>query len=134
MKTVNVLKTVVIIMVLGLAMSCSKDKNKDSPKPTDSRNVKYEITGNATGTFDATYITGSATGANAKPTSLPWSKEEVFQAGNNIPTISSAVIGATPGKTITAKIYVGGVEKIAQSATVQADGTAIIASLRYTLK
>jgi GMP synthase-like glutamine amidotransferase len=119
-------------MVLGEAISCSKDK--DSPKPTDSRNVKYEITGNATGTFDATYITGSGTGANEIPTSLPWSKEIVVQAGVTTVSINAAVIGATLGKTITAKIYVGGVEKKSQPATVQSNGTAIIAGLSYTLK
>lgn len=132
MKTMNVLKTMLCILVLGLTISCSKDK--DAPTPADSRNVKYEITGNATGTFDATYITGSGTGANAVPTALPWSKEVVIQAGIISVGLSSAVIGATPGKTITAKIYVGGVVKKEQSATVEANGTAIIAGLSYMLK
>lgn len=132
MKTTNLMKTILLIVVLGLAISCSKDKK--SPTPADSRNVKYEITGNATGTFDATYITGSGSGSNVRPTSLPWSKEIVVQAGVGGVSISSAVTGATPGKTITAKIYVGGVVKKEQTETVQANGVAIIGSLNYILK
>lgn len=131
MKTINVLKTALTILVITFATSCSKD---DVNTPADSRNVKYEITGNATGTFDATYITASGSGTNETPTSLPWSKEIIVQ--NSVTTVSfnAAVIGATPGKTITAKIFVGGVVKKEQTATVQSNGTAIIAALTYTLK
>jgi len=132
MKKMNGLKTVLTILVITFATSCSKDDDNNST--ADSRNVKYEITGNATGTFDATYITASGSGANETPASLPWSKEIVVQ--NSVTTVSfnAAVIGATPGKTITAKIYVGGIVKKEQTATVQSNGTAIIAALTYTLK
>ncbi len=119
-------------IAFSLLISCGKDK--DEPTPSDSRTVKYEITGNATGTFDATYITGSGAGANEIPTSLPWSKEVVMQTGISGVLFNCAVIGATPGKTITSKINVGGVVKKEQTATVQSDGTAIIAGLSYTLK
>lgn len=128
----NVLKTALTILAVTFASSCSKDDDKTSP--ADSRNVKYEISGNATGTFDATYITGSGSGANETPASLPWSKEIVVQNSVTTVTLNSAVIGATPGKTITAKIYVGGVVKKEQTETVQSNGTAIIAGLTYTLK
>lgn len=121
-------------MALGLTLSCKKDKETPAPGVADSRNVKYELTGNATGTFDATYITGSGTGANTVPTALPWSKEVVFQAGVVSVVFSSAVTEATPGKTITAKIYVGGVVKKEQSATVDVNGRVIIAGLAYMLK
>ncbi len=131
MKKMNGLKTVLTILVITFATSCTKDDDKTS---ADSRNVKYEITGNATGTFDATYITGSGSGANEIPASLPWSKEIVVQNSVTTVTFNSAVIGATPGKTITSRIYVGGVVKKEETATVQSNGTAIIAALSYTLK
>lgn len=127
----SVLKTALTILVVIFASSCSKDD--DNTSTADSRNVKYEITGNAIGTYDATYITGSGSGANEIPASLPWSKEIVVQNSLIPVSFSSAVIGATPGKTITAKIYVGGVVKKEQTATVQSDGRAIIAGLTYTL-
>ena len=127
------LKASLFMMITASALiSCSKDD--DNTKPSDSRKVKYEITGNATGTFDATFITASGTGANEVPNSLPWSKEFVIQNGVNAVLINSAVIGATPGKTITTKIYVGGVEKKSETATVQSNGTAVIAALTYTFK
>nr|WP_294897571.1 MmpS family transport accessory protein [uncultured Pedobacter sp.] len=124
--------TIAIIAVFTILVSCSK--NDDNPTPADSRNIKYEITGNATGTFDVTYTTGSGSGTNEAPTSLPWSKEIVLQNDVNSVVINSAVIGATPGKIITTKIYVGGVERKSETATVQSNGTAIIAGLSYTIK
>lgn len=130
MKTINAFKTVFIFCALTLVTSCSDDDENNS---SDSRNVKYEISGNATGTFDATYITGSGSGANEIPTSLPWSKDIVLQASVTGVSINAAVIGATPGKNITAKIFVGGVMKKEQTATVQSDGIAIISGLNYTL-
>lgn len=129
----SILKASLFMMITASAlMSCSK--NDDDTKPSDSRTVKYEITGNATGTFDATYISASGAGANEAPTSIPWSKEVVIQNGVTGVIINSAVIGATPGKTITTKIYVGGVEKKSETATVQSNGTAVIAGLSYTFK
>ena len=123
--------TIAIITVFTILVSCKKD---DKPISGDSRNIKYEITGNATGTFDATYITGSGSATNEIPTALPWSKEIVIQNGFSQVGINAAVLGATPGKTITAKIFVGGVEKKSETATVQSNGTAIISGLSYTLK
>ncbi|MFA9194920.1 MmpS family transport accessory protein, partial [Flavobacterium sp. FBOR7N2.3] len=82
-----------MLITASVLMSCSKDD--DHTKPSDSRTVKYEITGNATGTFDVTYISASGAGANEAPTSIPWSKEIVIQNGVAGIIINSAVIGAT---------------------------------------
>lgn len=134
MKTTNVLKTVASILILAVTTSCSKSKDAPSPNTPDSRTVKYEITGNATGTFDVSYITGSGTATVDGPTTLPWSKDIVAQTGVNNMLLNVGLSGATPGKTITSKIYVGGVVKKEQSATVQANGQAIIFGLAYTIK
>ncbi len=130
----NVFKTLITISVLALTISCKKDAPAPTPITGDSRNVKYEITGNAVGTFDSTYITGSNTGATATPTSLPWVKEIVAQADVSGVLMNASVFGVTTGKTITAKIYVGGVEKKSQTETVGVNGTAIIGGLAYTFK
>lgn len=127
----NLFKTVLTILIIAFATSCSNDDNNTT---ADSRNIKYELTGNATGTYDVVYITGSNTGASAIPTTLPWTKEIVAQSGPFAATMNCSVSGATPGKTITAKIYVGGVVKKEQTETVKADGTAIIVGLQYLLK
>lgn len=129
----SILKASLFMMISACTLiSCSKDD--DDNKSSDSRNVRYEITGNATGNFDATFITGSGAASNETPTTIPWSKEVVMQNGNNSVSFSAGVGGATPGKTITTKIYVGGVEKKSETATVQPNGIAVIASLSYTLK
>lgn len=130
----NSIVKLALFSMIGLSVLTACSKDDDDNKTSDSRNVKYEITGNATGTFDATYISASGAGANVTPTSIPWSKEIVVQAGVASVGLSSAVIGATPGKTIISKIYVGGVEKKSETATVQSDGRAIIAGLSYTFK
>jgi hypothetical protein len=125
--------TIACLMAFTMLVSCKKDK--DEPKSSDSRNVRYELTGTARGTYDVTYITGAGSGTNEKPTSLPWTKDIVVTVDNLGVGFSAAVLGATPGTTITGKIYVGGVEKKASPpATVQADGTAIIGGLSYVLK
>ncbi len=129
MKTINLFKVAITILLITFSTSCSSD---DDSSAGDSREVKYEITGNATGTFDSTYITGSGSGANETPTALPWSKTIVVQANIAAVSISAGVISATPGQTITVKIFVGGVMKKEQDATVQANGTAIVAALQYT--
>ncbi|WPR70365.1 MmpS family transport accessory protein [Flavobacterium sp. NG2] len=131
MKTMNVIKTVISLLTLTLIISCSKDDNGTS---SDSRNVKYEVSGTAIGTFDITYITGSSSGSNAVPSVLPWTKEIVAPDGFFAPTINASVFGATPGKTLTAKIYVGGVVKKEQTEIVQSNGMAIIGGLQYVLK
>ncbi|WPR70358.1 MmpS family transport accessory protein [Flavobacterium sp. NG2] len=137
MKTMNLLKTGISFMTFALLLSCSKDdanSNDNASTPTDSRNVKYEVSGTATGTFDVTYITGSSSGSNAVPSALPWTKEIVAPNGFFAPTINASVFGATPGKTLTAKIYVGGVVKKEQTEIVQSNGMAIIGGLQYSLK
>lgn len=130
MKTINVIKTVLSLLILTLTLSCSKDDNET---PIESRIIKYEVSGTATGTFDITFITGSGSGSNAVTSALPWTREIVAPEGFFAPTINASVFGATPGKTLTAKIYVGGVVKKEQTEIVQSNGMAIIGGLQYIL-
>lgn len=134
MKTTIFFKIVTIFLILVIIASCNEENHNPSPLPADSRNIKYEITGNATGTFDTTIIAASGSGLNETPKSLPWSKEIIAQAGVNILSFNAIVIGATPGKTITAKLFVGGVVKNEQTEIVKSDGMAIIAGLIYVLR
>lgn len=133
----NVLKTIISILTLTLLLSCSKDDNDtkgNNGTTPDSRNIKYEVSGNALGTYDVTYITGAGSGSNAVPTILPWTKEIVAPEGSFAPTINASVYSGTPGKTITSKIYVGGVVKKEQTEIVQSNGIAVIGGLQYILK
>ena len=132
-KMKTLLKKLLFIITLLMIASCNNDDDNNSTS-SDSREVKYEVTGNAIGTYDVVYITGSNTGSSAIPTSLPWTKDIVAQDGPFAATMTASVSGATPGQTITARIYVGGKVKKEQTETVQSNGLAIIASLQYLLK
>ncbi|WP_310556669.1 MmpS family transport accessory protein [Flavobacterium sp.] len=129
----SILKSVLLLFTVITFSSCSNSDNNSNNPPSGSRNVKYEITGNAIGTFDATYANGSGQAANEMPLTIPWSKDVIFQSNVTTASISSAVTGATAGQTITTKIFVGGVVKKEQTATVQANGAAIIPALTYVL-
>ncbi|MBN8641217.1 MAG: hypothetical protein J0L86_05325 [Flavobacteriales bacterium] len=131
MKTDSLSKLLVVFLISFLS-SCSDDDSQNNTP--NSREVKYELTGNAVGTFNISYVTGSNTGAGAVPTALPWSKDEVAQQGSFVATMTAVVYGANPGQTITAKIYVGGVVKKEQTETVQSNGSAVISSLQYVLQ
>lgn len=112
--------------------SCSSDSDGGSGNPTPvSRDVKYEVTGNATGNFQVTYFTATGSATNESFTSIPWSKQLTIQ--NNVPaiTFNASVNGATPGQTITAKIYVGGVVKREGTSIVQSNGIAVIVLQSY---
>lgn len=129
------MKNLLITCLIAITMLVSCKKDKDEPKNSDSKNVKYELTGTARGSYDVTYMTGSGSATVVQPTALPWTKEIVVTVDNLSVGFSAVVFGATPGTTITGKIYVGGVEKkVSEPATVQADGRAIIGGLNYLLK
>lgn len=134
MKTISFFKLGLVVFLLSFLSSCGDDDNGTTTPTSDSREVKYEVTGNAVGTYDVIYITGSNTGASAIPTSLPWTKDIVAQPGSFAATMNASVSGATPGQTLTARIYVGGVVKKEQTETVQSNGIAIIGSLQYVLQ
>lgn len=134
MKNSILILSLLLIMGITLLTSCGKDDDNNNDAK-DSRNVRYELTGTARGNFDITLISGDGSGTIEKPTTLPWTKEIVAAAGTQAVGFTAAVVGATPGTTITARIFVGGVEKkVSQPATVQSDGIAIIGGFNYVLK
>lgn len=112
--------------------SCSSDSDGGSGTPTPvSREVKYEVTGNAVGNFQVTYFTATGSATNESFTSIPWSKEVTVQNDVAAIAFNASVSGATPGQTLTAKIYVGGVVKREGTSVVQNNGIAVIAVPTY---
>lgn len=113
--------------------SCSSDNDSGTNPPPagGSRDVKYEVTGNATGSFNTTYFTESGAGTFEMFSSLPWSKEMTMQPSVSAIGFNVTVSGATPGQTITAKIYVGGVVKREGTATVATNGGTYVSLPSY---
>lgn len=119
-----------LIVILFLA-SCKKDK--DSSGSTNSRIVKYEITGNFTGKLTIIYndnVNGNTFVTNA---SLPWTKEITYP--NNVAGIgisAQASTSGTPGQTATMKIYSGGNVVKTSSATAGSLGELSLPPISYT--
>lgn len=130
MKSKFLVFSVFIFSIFSLS-SCSSDSNGGSSNPPVSREVKYEVTGNAAGNFQVTYFTATGSATNESFTSIPWSKEVTMQNDVAAIAFNASVSGATPGQTITAKIYVGGVVKREGTSVVQNNGIAVVAVPTY---
>jgi hypothetical protein len=123
------------IAFLACLSLCACNKDKDS-KPSTSRVVKYEISGNYSGKINIVYTTTNGSLQTQTLASVPWSK--VLTVGATVPavtlnasTASTSTVGV-PGETITAKIYIGGQEKASGSSTAGADGRVNIPSIQFT--
>lgn len=119
--------------LLGIS-SCSSDSDSGSgnPPPAGSREVKYEVTGTATGNFNVIYFTETGSTTSQSFSTIPWSKTATMQSSVASVGFNATVTGAVAGQTITAKIYVGGVVKREGTSTVQANGGAFVALQPYT--
>ncbi len=98
-------KTILILLTISaLFFSCDKDTN---PEPQKSREIKYEIIGTATGTFDVSYTPATGGIITEEITSLPWVKRITIQ--QQIPSVGliATTKSAISGQTISVKIYAG---------------------------
>jgi len=108
-----------------LATSCSDD---DSGSANNSREIKYEITGNFSGDLTAAYTTASGGATTAEITSLPWDLE--ITAAPDVQAVAFSVQGSggTQGQQIEVKIYQGGREVSSVEATASSDGILVASS------
>ncbi|KAF2337301.1 MAG: MmpS family transport accessory protein [Flavobacterium nitrogenifigens] len=126
----SILKTLAIVMTLAFtAVSCSSDDDKGSAN--NSRDVKYEITGNYTGTLSTTYFEKGGNALNEDITKLPWTKEFTADAKSIGASLSASGYGGTPGQTLTGKIYVGGKLQNELTATATNDGIIVLPLTPY---
>lgn len=131
MKSKLVLKSALLLLSIVGLTACPKSSS-NAPGPSgSSRQVTYELTGTASGNINAIYFGESGAALSESAIVLPWSKSVTIN--DNVPaiTLSTAVSNATPNQTLTAKIIVGGVVKVQQTATVGADGNTSIALPSY---
>lgn len=120
----SILKTLAIVLTLTFtAVSCSSDNDEDNSAPA-SREVKYEITGNFTGTASVTYSEKGGNVLNEDLTTLPWTKEFTAEAKSMGASLSASGYGGVAGQTLTGKIYIGG--KLENELTAKANGEGII--------
>lgn len=122
--------TLLLLSIVGLT-ACTKSSS-NAPGPSgNSRQVTYELTGTATGNISAIYFGASGSALSESAITLPWSKSVVINDNVAAITFSTAVSNASPSQTITAKIIVGGVVKLQETATVGSNGNTSIAMPSY---
>ena len=121
----SILKTLAIVLTLAFtAVSCSSDNDDNSG--TNSRDVKYEVTGNYTGKLSVTYIEAGGAALIEDITALPWTKEFTARTDSKGASISTSGYGGTKGQTLTGKIYIGGKVVKELTATATEDGIIVL--------
>ncbi|MHC0446822.1 MmpS family transport accessory protein [Flavobacterium sp. 3-218] len=127
----SILKTLAIVLTLAFtAVSCSSD-NDDNGGSNNSRDVRYEITGNYTGTLSTTYFEKGGNVLNEDITKLPWTKEFTAEAKSMGASLSASGYGGVAGQTLTGKIYIGGKLENELTATATNDGIIVLPLTPY---
>lgn len=126
----SILKTLAIVLTLSFtAVSCSSDDNNSSE--SNSRDVKYEVTGNYTGKLSVTYIEQGGAALIEDITALPWKKEFTARTDSKGASLSTSGYGGVKGQTLTGKIYVGGKVVEQLTATATEDGIIVLTPSTY---
>lgn len=126
----SILKTVAIVLTLAFtAVSCSSDNDNNSGSA--SRDVRYELTGNYTGTLSATFMEKGGNVLNEDVTKLPWTKEFTAEAKALGASVSASGYGGNAGQQLTAKMYVGGKLQNESTATANSNGIIVVQLTAY---
>ena len=101
--------SIVLLTVLTVFTSCKKDDDNNNPGNT-SRTIRYEVTGNFTGTFSAAYTPTSGGITSEDFTALPWSKEITYAASVSGASIGVSGTGGVAGQKVKLIIKRGGTQ------------------------
>ena len=122
------------IVMLTLLYSCSSGSD-DNPS-ANSRVVKYELTGTYSAPLQVIYTNEDGVTQSIDDVTLPWSKEVTVKAGVVTVGLSSSfqTVDATmAGRTLTGKIFVGGLEKKSSSVIANSSGAIVLSALVHAL-
>ena len=96
----------IFIALLAVFSGCSSDDDRPAPQ---SRNIKYEITGNYSGRLTVAYADEGGNSQIINVSSLPWSKSLTIEKEVSAIAIAANNSGVSGpgeiGETITLKIY-----------------------------
>jgi type IV secretory pathway VirB2 component (pilin) len=123
MQTKKTLVAVAMIALSFLAIACNKeDSGGTNPPSGNQRQVRFEVTGNYTGTLTAAFTTASGGTTVEDITSLPWRKDITYVA--SVMGTGMSVGGSTGSaqQTITLKIFSGGTEVSSTPAVANSSG------------
>jgi hypothetical protein len=127
-------KQTIFILLLFAATIFFQSCDSDDNSSTDSRDVKYEMTGNFSGKFTAAATTNNGTAEAIEINKLPWKLE--FKAKETVKSlvVTATGTGGTAGQTATLKVFVGDKEVSTSTATALSSGIITINSTLYTFK
>lgn len=120
-------KALLIIAIILLAVSCGKD----DVKPVKSRDIKFEVTGNFSGTMDATFITANGGATNESISSLPWTKSITYQSSVSGTTITIGGGGGVSGQTLKVIVFAGSSVVSETRGVANSSGVVVVASPTY---
>lgn len=107
-------------------LSCKK-KNDETSANT-SRIVRYEVSGNFTGSMFASYTTVSGGTANDPVSSLPWNKEIIYNNSVTAAIVAFSGNGGVAGQQVTIVVKRGGSQVSSTTATAGSSGGFTISS------
>jgi hypothetical protein len=122
-----IFKVLSVLIISGLPLAC----NNDDPAAAKSRDIKFEVTGNFSGTISATYINSSGGGTIETITSIPWIKSILYAATVPSTAMSIGAAGGKAGQTIRLKIFAGGKLISDTPGTADNTGRVVITSPAY---
>lgn len=128
MYTKNIIKLLAIVMLTTI-FSCKKDDS--TTKPTNKREVKFEITGTYANYLLLAYTIADASTATETVT-LPWTKNITYNATlGGIGLGGNSATAGNSGQTVIVKVYSGGTLVKTTTAVVDANGLVNIPTIAY---
>ena len=101
---------ITFISLIAISTSCKKDADDQPGNPSNtSRTLRYEASGNFTGTLIASYTTATGGTANEQIT-IPFNKEVTYGANVTAAIMALTGSGGVAGQKVTLVIKRGGVQ------------------------
>lgn len=119
MKQITFLVAVIFLSLIF--PSCKKDDN-DSSNNT-SKVIRYEVSGNFTGSLFASYTTANGGTANDPISSLPWNKEITYNNSVTAAIVAISGNGGVAGQQVTIVVKRGGSQLSSTKATAGSSGS-----------
>ncbi len=110
-----------LLLVTIFSVSFFSSCKKDYPVPS-SRVIKFEVTGNFTGTVFASYTTSSG-GTTNEQVNLPWSKEINYASNVAAAIVALSGNGGAVGQQLTIAVKRGASQVSSTPVTVDSSGS-----------
>lgn len=94
-----------LVVITFINLSCQKD---ESSPTAASRVIRYEVSGNYTGSLVASYTTAGGGTTNESVSSLPWSKEIKYNTSVAAAILAFSGNGGVAGQQVTIIVKKGG--------------------------